>query len=204
MSFKVQLFLLFLIVSLLHESISHARSIDPLLGLEALRKGFADTTDFTAEITQEKQLSILKRTMTTTGIVRFKTPDTFFMEIKPPYSSRLLLRDNIIELSNGQDNNKNRIVLPPEQSLKQWFSKLATPFTKIPPGIDLRADLTASNYTLYISPLKKGTIKELAISFQNDGIIKKIVINEQNGDKTIMTFRKFKKNTGFTESDLTL
>lgn len=204
MSYKSLFFLLFLFVGLFHESISHARSIDPLLGLEALRKGFADTTDFTAEITQEKQLSIMKRTMTTTGVVRFKKPDVFFMEIKPPYASRLLLRDNTIEQSNGKDNNKNRIVLPPEQSLKQWFSKLTTPFTKIPDGVDLRADLTASNYTLYISPLKKGMVKELAITFQPDGAIRKIIINEQNGDKTTMTFKKFRKNTGFAESDLNL
>jgi len=204
MNYKSLLFILFFIVTLLHESISHARPIDPLLGLEALRKGFAETNDFTAEITQEKQLSIMKRTMTTTGVVRFKKPDTFFMEIKPPYSSRLILRDNTIEQSNGKDNNKNRIVLPPEQSLKQWFSKLTTPFTKIPDGVALRADLTASNYTLYISPVKKGVVKELAITFQTDGIIKKIVINEQNGDKTTMTFRKFRKNIGLSESDLAL
>jgi len=204
MSYKSLFFLLFLLVALFHESISHARSIDPLLGLEALRKGFVDTTDFTAEITQEKQFSIMKRTMTTTGVVRFKKPDIFFMEIKPPYSSRLLLRDNTIEQSNGKDNNKNRIILPPEQSLKQWFSKLTTPFTKIPDGVDLRADLTASNYTLYISPFKKGMVKELAITFQADGIIRKVVINEQNGDKTTMTFRKFKKNIGLSESDLSL
>ncbi len=202
MNYKSLLFKFLFIITLFHESTSHARSIDPLQGLEALRKGFADTTDFSAEITQEKQLSIMKRTMTTTGAVRFKKPDIFFMEIKPPYSSRLLLRDNIIEQSNGKDNNKNRIVLPPEQSLKQWFSKLTTPFTKIPDGVDLRADLTASNYTLYILPLKKGMVKELAITFQTDGIIKKIVINEQNGDKTTMTFSKFRKNTGFSENDL--
>ncbi len=204
MNYKSLFFILFFIVCLLCESISHARSIDPLLGLEALRKGFADTSDFTAEITQEKQLSIMKRSMTTSGVVRFKKPDTFFMEIKPPYSSRLLLRDNIIEQSNGKDKSKNRIVLPPEQSLKQWFSKLTTPFTKIPDGVNLRADLTASNYTLDISPLKKGMVKELSITFQTDGTIKKIIINEQNGDKTTMTFRKFKKNTGFTESDFNL
>jgi outer membrane lipoprotein carrier protein len=62
-----------------------------LESLELLRRCFVDVADFTAEITQEKQLTLLKRTMTARGTVRFKKPDLFFMEIYPPYASRLLL-----------------------------------------------------------------------------------------------------------------
>ena len=191
-------------ICLLSESICLAGTISPLEGLEALRKGFSGINDFTAEITQEKQLSIMKRIMTTHGSVRFKKPDLFLMEIRPPYASRLLLRDNVMEQSSGKDGNKNRIILSPEQSLKQWFTKLATPVTKLPEGVNLWADKKGSTYTLHISPIKKGQVKELIITFQEDGIIKRIVINEHNGDRSTMTFKRFKKNTGLTEKDLLL
>ncbi|HPX62373.1 MAG TPA: outer membrane lipoprotein carrier protein LolA [Deltaproteobacteria bacterium] len=202
---KLSITFLILGICLAFPLASHARPVAALEALEILRKGFAETDDFTAEITQEKQLSIMKRVMKTQGIVRFKKPDLFMMEIKPPYASRLLLRDNIIEQSAGDGKGpKNRIILPPEQSLKQWFDKLAAPVTKLPEGVSLKADKTASVYTLQITPIKRGQVRDLLISFHNDGTIRRIVINEQNGDRSTLSFRKFKRNTGLTERDMLL
>jgi outer membrane lipoprotein carrier protein len=59
-----------------------------------LRKTFVGINDFTAQITQEKQLSLMKRKMVASGEVRFKKPDTFYMELYSPYASRVLLKDN--------------------------------------------------------------------------------------------------------------
>jgi outer membrane lipoprotein carrier protein len=192
------------VLTLLQYSVCHAGSISALDGLEALRKGLSNTSDFTAEIVQEKQLSIMKRVMTTHGTVRFKKPGLFQMEIKPPYPSKLLLNDNVIEQSSGRDGNKNRIILPPEQSLKQWLTKLSAPVTKLPEDVDIRAEQSGSLYTLHIAPVKKGQIKGLTIIFLGDGTIRKIVINEQNGDRATMTFKKFRRNTGLTDKDLFL
>lgn len=95
-------------------------------------------------------------------------------------------------------------MLPPEQSLKQWFAKLSSPITQLPEGVDIRAEQNGVNYTLHISPVKRGQIKQLTVVFQTDGIIKKIIINEHNGDKATMTFKKFRKNVGLSEKDLSL
>lgn len=204
MRIRTFFFIFFTIFILSPISLSHARSISALDGLEALRKALSDTSDFTAEITQEKQLSIMKRVMTTHGTVRFKQPGLFLLEILPPYPSKLLLNDNIIEQTNGRDGNKNRILLPPEQSLKQWFARLSSPVTKLPDGVDVRAEQNGASYTIHISPVKKGQIKQLTVVFQADGIIKKIIISEQNGDRATMTFKKFRKNVGLSEKDLSL
>ena len=78
-------------VLLLSATTGHARPVPPLEGLEALRKGFLDTNDFTADISQEKRLSVMKRSMLMTGTVRFRKPDLFYMEINPtsgqPYAA---------------------------------------------------------------------------------------------------------------------
>ena len=183
---------------------AQARSISPLDGLEALRKGFSGINDFTAEITQEKRLKLMKRSMVMTGTVRFRKPDMFFMEIDPPYSARMLLRDTVIEQASGRDGEKNRIVLPPDQGLKQWFSKLAAPVTTMPEGLTIQADLTNGLYTLGIAPQGRGQIKELSIAFQEDGTVRRLVITERNGDRASMTFKKVRRNVGLAEKDFRL
>lgn len=182
----------------------HARSIPPLEGLEALRKGFAGTSDFTAEITQEKRISLMKRTLVMTGMVRFKKPDQFFMEINSPFASRMLLRDTTIEQAIGREGEKHRIVLPPEQGLKRWFSKLTSPVTILPDGVTIQADLTKGIYTLGIAPHGKGQIKELTLVFQEDGTIRRLIIAEQNGDRATLTFKKVRRNIGLTDKDFLL
>jgi outer membrane lipoprotein carrier protein len=183
---------------------AQARAISSLEGLEALRKGFSGTSDFTAEITQEKRLKLMKRSMVMTGTVRFRKPDLFFMEINPPYFTRMLLRDTVIEQSNGRDGERNRIVLSPDQGLKNWFSKLASPLTAQPEGVAIQADLTNGLYTLGIAPQGKGQIKELAIVFQGDGTVRRLTITEQNGDRATMTFKKVRRNVGLSEKDFRL
>ncbi len=201
---QVRVFALVLWTSLLTSAPGHARTISPLEGLEALRRGFAGLSDFTADITQEKRLSLMKRTMVMNGSLRFKKPDLFFMEIAPPFSSRMLLKDSVIEQVSGKDKTPNRIVLPPEQGLKQWFVKLSAPITSLPDGVDVQADLTNAVYSVTISPQGKGQVKDISILFLADGTIKKLIINERNGDRATMTLKKVRRNVGLSERDFRL
>jgi len=197
-------FLLLLVALLLTTSPCYARTISPVEGLEAFRRGFAGISDFTADITQEKRLSLMKRTMVMSGSLRFKKPDLFFMEIKPPFNSRMLLRDTIIEQVAGSDKSPTRIALPPEQGLKQWFSKLAAPVTSLPEGVGVQADLTNSVYTLTIAPPGGGQVKDISIVFLGNGTVKRLVINERNGDRATMTLKNVRRNVGLTEKDFRL
>jgi outer membrane lipoprotein carrier protein len=195
---------LILFATLIISAPCNARTITPLEGMEALRLGFAGISDFTADITQEKRLFLMKRTMVMSGSLRFKKPDLFFMEIIPPFSGRMLLRDNVIEQAAGRDKTTTKITLPPEQGLKQWFSRLASPITSLPEGMEIQADLTNSVYTLTIAPQGKGQIKDISIVFLGDGTIRRLIINEKNGDRAVMTLKKLRRNTGLTERDFSL
>lgn len=201
---QTHLFFMLVLALLLHSAPCHARAISPVEGLEALRRGFAGISDFTADITQEKRLSLMKRTMVMNGSLRFKKPDLFFMEIAPPFSSRMLLRDSVIEQVAGRDKSPTRIALPPEQGLKQWFLKLASPVTSLPDGVGVQADLTNSVYTVTISPAGKGQVQAISIIFLRNGTIRRLVINERNGDRATMTLKKVRRNVGLTEKDFRL
>jgi outer membrane lipoprotein carrier protein len=181
-----------------------AETLTPLEGLELLRRGFAGMTDFTAEITQDKQLSIMKKKLTSSGRVRFRRPGTFFMEIFSPYPSRLLLENSDLTLFYPDQKSRQKIPLPAEGGLGQWFAYLEKPITTLPEGVQLQAERHGENCTLRISPQGKQGIRELTILFLEDGRIKKLVIQEQNGDRNSITFRNMRKNVGLTEKEFRL
>ncbi|RQW82312.1 MAG: outer membrane lipoprotein carrier protein LolA [Geobacter sp.] len=192
------------LVSILSATYASASSLSALDGLEMLRKAFVGMNDFTAEITQEKQLSLMKRKMVARGEVRFKKPDTFYMELYSPYSSRVLLKDNSLILKLPNEGIRQKMTLPPEQGLGRWFKFLDRPVKALPDGFDIRAARRGGIVFLQISPLKKGAMKELQLVFQQGGVLKRLVIEENNRDKTVITFTNMKTNTGLSEKDFHL
>ena len=68
----------------------------------------------------------------------------------------------------------------------------------------VQADLTNSVYTVTIAPQGKGQVKDISIVFLADGTIRRLVINEQNGDRATMTLKKVRRNVGLTERDFRL
>jgi outer membrane lipoprotein carrier protein len=185
-------------------SSAQAKSITPVQGLEMLRRSFSGITDFTADITQDKQISLMKKTMKASGVVRFRKPDTFYMELYSPYASRILLRDTSLTMVLPSDGVRQKIMLPREESLKRWFNILGSPVTTIPAGVDVSAEARGKYVTLKITPGKNGTVKELRITFfENDGI-SRLVIEERNNDRTVINFRNMRKNVGLTEKNFHL
>ena len=196
---KVLLLLLIVLSSM--AAAAHAAGNPALEGLEVLRRGFAETSDFTAEITQEKQLSLMKRKMVSSGVVRFKKPGNFYMELYPPHASRLRLKGNILTVRLPKEGITDRLTLPPEESLEKWFAYLARPVTVLPEGVDVRAEHRGGLWTLRIVPGDKGGVKELQLAFDGEGRIKRLAIDEKNSDRTVIKFHNLRRNVGLREQD---
>lgn len=198
-------FLYFLLAGLLFTaSPAGAASLSPAEGLELLRRAFVGVNDFSAGITQEKQLALMKKKMTASGEVRFKKPDMFYLELYSPYSSRILLKDNTLTLKLPNEGERQKMTLPPEQGLGRWFRFLDQPVRNIPEGFDVRADKRGDTISLRISPRSKGALKGLELTFQEAGGLKKLVIEENNRDRTVMTFHRMRRNIGLTAKDFRL
>jgi len=178
-----------------------ARPVPPLEGLESLRNAFAGITDFSADIVQEKQLSLLKRKLVSTGTVRFRKPGLFFMEIYPPHASRLLLNDTTLTLHLPREKSTSRIVLPPEQGLQRWFALLAKPLKALPEGMEVRADQQGELLTVTLTPAGGGQVREVAMTLLPDGTFRRLSILEQRGDRTIITFSRMQKNKGLVDKE---
>ncbi len=188
-------------ILLLLAATAGAADIPPQEGLELARKGFAGMTDFTADITQEKQIALLKRTQVSSGQVRFRRPDTFYMEVYSPFASRMLLKDNVLSMLFPAEGIRQKTVLPPEEGLRHWFALVDRPVAKLPEGVDIRAERRGDTITLRIIPTAKKGVKELKVSLYDDGRPRRLVIEEQNRDRTVITFRRVRKNVGLTEKD---
>jgi outer membrane lipoprotein carrier protein len=200
-----KLFLIPLVVTLF--SLTSPASASPLSaveGLEFLRRAFVGVNDFTAEITQEKQLSLMKKKMTARGTVRFKKPDTFYMELYSPYASRILLKDTTLTLKLPNEGVRQKIPLPREQGLGRWITFLDRPVKSLPDGFDVRAEKRGTTVIIEISPRKKGAMKEIQLSLSQDGRLRRLVLEENNRDRTVITFDRMKKNVGLTEVDFRL
>ena len=196
--------LLVLAMTFTFSATSRASGNLALEGLEVLRRSFAGMRDFTADITQEKQISLMKQRMTAKGVVRFKKPGSFYMELYPPYASRLLLKDNVLEILLPAEGVHDRLVLPPEESLERWFSYLARPVTALPEGADVRAERRDGEWTLHIFPRGKGGVRELQLAFEESGKLQRLTIEERNRDRTVIRFRNLRANTGLSDRDFVL
>ena len=82
----------------------------------------------------------MKKKLVMQGTIRFKKPDRFLMELAPPYSGKVLLKDTVLEQRLGTQGERQRIVLPPEQGLSRWFAAVAKPVTSVPEGMEVRAE----------------------------------------------------------------
>jgi outer membrane lipoprotein carrier protein len=180
---------------------AHAAGGAALEAMETLRRGFAGSNDFTADIRQEKRLSLMKQTLVSRGVVRFKKPDLFFMELLPPHASRLLLKDNVLVMRLPEQGVTDRIVLPPEDSLKKWFDYLAKPIHSLPEGVEVKAELRGNTWTVHIFPQASGAVAMLTLKFDLEGNIGRIIIEERNHDGTTLVFSKLRRNVGLQDKD---
>lgn len=181
-----------------------AAPLSAVEGLEHLRRAFVGVNDFTVEITQEKHLSLMKKKMTASGTVRFKKPDTFYLELHAPYASRILLKDNTLTMKLPNEEVRQQITLPREQGLGRWIAFLNRPVKGVPEGFDIHAEKRGTTVALQIIPRNKGALKEIQLSLLQDGRVKRLVLDENNRDRTVIIFHGMKRNIGLTDADFTL
>ena len=94
---------------------------------------------------------------------------------------------------------RQKTVLPPEEGLRHWFSLFDRPVTRLPAGVELRAYRRGDTVTLRIIPTGKKGVKELRITLFDDGRPRRLAIEEQNRDRTVITFNRVRKNVGLAD-----
>lgn len=160
------------------------------------------TRDFTADLLQEKRISLLKEKVVSRGRIRFKAPDRIFIEFFQPEPIQMVFdgKTFLIYLKEEKVAERYRIEGNPMAERFLLFSR--DPFQEGLASWKLLEDREGS---LLIEVLPKGkeplfAKTRLWIS-KRDWIVTAMELIEKNGDTTLLQYFNVRVNTGLRDSD---
>jgi outer membrane lipoprotein carrier protein len=161
--------------------------------------------DFTADIVQEKRISLLKKEIVSHGVMKFKRPNKVFIELFDPDPSLMVVDGNSLWLYFKRERIAQRYRVADNPMLKRYLMILDQPFTvggeKL---ISVRREGDCA--VLEFNPEKSESVFSrivLQISTE-DWLIRKLTLHEKSGDLTILSYANIQVNTGIPDSDFTL
>lgn len=160
-----------------------------------------DVRDFTADLIQEKRISLLQKEIVSHGVIQFKRPDKLLIELFDPDPSLMIVDGHSLWLYFKRDKIAQRYSLGNNAFLQRYLTLLDQPFSgkwgkpasmkregerivlEIMPG---ETDAIFSKITLWVST--------------EDWMIRKLLLSEKGGDSTRLSYENIRVNTGIPDS----
>jgi outer membrane lipoprotein carrier protein len=161
--------------------------------------------DFTADIVQEKRISLLRKEIVSHGVMKFKRPNKVFIELFDPDPSLMVVDGNSLWLYFKRERIAQRYRVAHNPMLKKYLMILDQPFTV---GWEkLTSVRREGDYAvLEFNPEKSESLFSrivLQVSTE-DWLIRKLTLHEKAGDLTILSYANIRVNTGIPDSHFTL
>lgn len=181
----------------------------PVNDLEAFQKGLAAANakvkNISSDFTQVKELKLLAEKVVSTGNFYFEKEDKVRIEyLKPFYyllvmnGTRVLVKD---EQSSNKINTRNSKMM---RSVNQVMVDCMQGTVFSNPDFDVKAYTDTKGYLLVMTPVTssmKQLFQEVSISMdKSDYDVKQLVLVENGGDNTIMTFKNIRHNIQLNET----
>lgn len=187
--------LIFTVYCLL-STVQYASAEQPPI-LAELQKSLAGTTNVQSDFIQEKTLSLLQQTVVIKGRLAVEQPDHLSWQVTEPIRYNLAL-DGVTLKQWDEETGKvqsmslagNPVFKVVVTQLRAWFSGQFELLTK---DFEALADLSGGTPKIVFSP-REGSfackmIKRVVLTFRDDRrYIRDMLIEEQSGDRTTMTF----------------
>lgn len=194
------IFLCFLVVFPL--SVKGAQPISADEAVQRLRESQEKTKDFSADLYQEKKLSLLKEKIISRGRIRFKKPDKVSIEFFHPESSQMVFDGKIVLLYYKEEKMAERYSLRSNPIAERYLLFSKDPFQEKLAGWKIIED-QESFLVIEIIPKMKDPLfvrTRLRVSKRDWRVIGMEMI-EKNGDMTSIRYSNMRVNTGLTDSD---
>ena len=194
------IFLCFLVVFPL--SVKGAQPISADEAVQRLRESQEKTKDFSADLYQEKKLSLLKEKIISRGRIRFKKPDKVSIEFFHPESSQMVFDGKIVLLYYKEEKMAERYALRSNPIAERHLLFSKDPFQEKLAGWKIIED-QESFLVIEIIPKMKDPLfvrTSLRVSKRDWRVIGMEMI-EKNGDMTSIRYSNMRVNTGLTDSD---
>ncbi len=171
--------------------------------VQRLRESREKIKDFSADIFQEKRISLLKEKIVSRGRIRFKYPDRIFIEFFPPQSIQMAFDGKSALLYFKAEGIAEHYRIHSNPMAERYLLLTRDPFQKGIADWKIREE-KESSLILEILPKEKESIfisTKLWIS-KGNWMVMGMDLVERNGDTTLIRYSNIKINTGLTDSDL--
>jgi len=167
-----------------------------------LREVQEKTKDFSADLYQEKKLSLLKEKIVSRGRIRFKKPDKVSIEFFHPESSQMAFDGKTVLLYYKDEKIAERYSFHTNPIAERYLLFSKDPFQEKLAEWKILED-RESFLMMEIIPKVKDPLfvkTRLRVS-KKDWMVIGMEMVEKNGDTTSIRYSNMKVNTGLTDSD---
>lgn len=170
--------------------------------VKRIRESREKTRDFSADLLQEKRISLLKEKVVSKGRIRFKIPDRIFIEYFHPEASQMVYDGKTFLLYFKEEKMAERYQVQGNPVVEKHMLFSKDPFQEKLARWRILED-RESVLVLEILPKVKDALfvkTKLWIS-KKDWIITGMEMVEKNGDTTTLRYSNMKVNTGLSDAD---
>jgi outer membrane lipoprotein carrier protein len=164
-----------------------------------------EVEDFTADLIQEKRVSLLREKVISRGVIQFKRPNKVLIELFDPDPSLMVVDGTTLWLYFKRERVAQKYRVGDNPMLKRYLMILENPFRDEwgkPASIRKEGDFAV----LEVIPGEAETIYTKVtfwVSTQT-WLIRKLALYEKGGDFTILSYENIRVNTGIPDSNFTL
>jgi len=195
--------ILFAILSLLLPlSVVHSQPTGTDEVIQRLKEVREKTKDLSADLLQEKTISLLKQKMVSRGQIRYKFPDKFSIEFFQPEASLILFDGKTLLTYLKEEKVAERYHVRSNPTVGKYLLFSQDPFQEKWAQWKIVED-QASFVVLEILPKGEDFLfaKTRFWISKKDWMITGMEIVEKNGDTTLLLYSNIQLNTGLTDSD---
>ncbi len=170
--------------------------------VQRLREVREKTMDFSADLLQEKKLSLLKEKVISKGRIRYKKPDHFLIEFFQPEPSQMVFDGKTLLLYFKEEKVAERYRVQANPMVEKYFLFSKDPFQEKLAQWKITED-RESILVMEILPREKEAmfVKTRLWISKKDWVVVGMEMVEKNGDTTLLRYSNYRVNTGLTEED---
>lgn len=199
MKFGLLILISFLLIAL---PVKGAAPVSEEEVVKRLREVQEKTRDFSADLYQEKKLSLLKEKIISRGRIRFKKPNKVYIEFFHPESSQMVFDGKTLLLYFKEEKLAERYSIRSNPIAERYLLFSKDPFQEKLARWKILED-RESFLIMEILPKVNDPLfvkTRLWIS-KRDGMIVGMEMVEKNGDTTFLRYSNMRVNTGLIDSD---
>ncbi len=170
-----------------------------------LARAQREIEDFTADIVQEKRISLLRKEIVSHGVMEFKRPHKVLIELFDPDPSLMVVDGNSLWLYFKRERIAQRYRVAHNPMLKRYLMILDQPFTVGWEKLTSVRREGDSAVLEFIPEQGEAAFSKIVLWVSTeDWLIRKMALHEKSGDLTILSYANIRVNTGIPDSHFTL